>query len=375
MRPPEVAGEPVIVIDLRPGEPAARRASRLELELALSQVQGITRVEDAELAAALAGEPTDAQAVKAAEALDRAAAARDQNDCAAARPAAAEAIDGLTAAQAGGDAVGDKLTRAHAIELGCADAAGDHAAAQRAAYRLRRLGAPEPPPGLDAAVWAKYPAIDAAGARELVEVIIEVSPNEAAIWIDHQKAGAGTQTVLLAKGEHLIAAATGRGRVMQRVVVAAEGTKVALAVTERAGRWAGPAATVAAWRAGSSSANALALGQLMGETGVRIAVVMAGTDQLEAWGRARTEQAASRIATGRVRAPFGIGAAIVAQVEAWEGPRVKDEVVRPAVPEDDGKPRQKWWVYLAIVGAVGVGAGLILANDLADDKQRIELRW
>ena len=368
------AGEPVMLIDLRPGEPGPRGVSRFELEQALTQVQGISMVGDPELAAALAGEITDETAQRAAAALDRAGEARDKGDCAAARTAAGEAIEGLTAAQAAGDPVGDSLTRAHAIELGCADAAGNHGAAQRAAYRLRRLGAPEPPPGLDAAVWSKYPVIDAAGAREIVEISIDVSPAGAEVWLDHKKLGQAPILTLVAKGEHLIAASTGRGRVAQRAVIAAEGTKLSLVVTERAGRWAGPAATVRAWRDGSASANALALGQLMGETGVRVAVVLAGGDQLEAWGRGRGEQAARRIATGRLRAPFGVGAAIVAQIEAWEGPQVKDEVVRPAQPDDD-KPRQKWWVYAAIVGAVAVAGGLVLANDMADDVQRIELRW
>ena len=45
------------------------------------------------------------------------------------------------------------------------------------------------------------------------------------------------------------------------------------------------------------------------------------------------------------------------------------------LPPDDDKPRQKWWVYAGIVGAVAIAGGLVLANDLANDRQRIELRW
>ena len=50
-----------------------------------------------------------------------------------------------------------------------------------------------------------------------------------------------------------------------------------------------------------------------------------------------------------------------------------------AAPRAGGEPaaheRRPWWVYASIAGAVALGAGVILANELADDHQRVELTW
>jgi len=365
------AGEPLVIIDLRPGDLLSRRASRLEVAASLGGVQGLEPVDDAELTAALAGEPSDDAGRRAVAALDQAIAAHGRSDCTAARAAATTAVDGLTAAQAGGDPVGDALIQAHAIVLVCADGAGDHPAAQRAAAWLRRLGTADPPPGVAEAVWSRYPAIDSAGQRELVEITID-APAGARARIDHQPVGDAPATAVVAQGEHLFAAATGRGRASVRAMIEQEGARVSVPVVEAASRWGNAAAMVRSWRDGSGSANALALGQLMAEVGVRVAVVLSGSDQLEAWGRGRKDATAHRITAGKTSRPFPVGSAIVAQVESWEGTTATTTVVPRG---DEAQPRQKWWVYAAILGAIGVAGTLILANDLADDRQRIEVRW
>ena len=46
---------------------------------------------------------------------------------------------------------------------------------------------------------------------------------------------------------------------------------------------------------------------------------------------------------------------------------------RAAHGTTEGPSRQEWWVYAAIAGAILVGAGVVAANELGDDTQRIEI--
>src|SRR5690606_17289613 len=99
---PAGADQPVAVIDLAPGDAAARRTRRAELEEALAGIQGITAIDDAALRAALAGERQSAQADAGRVSLAAAAAAFGAPNCPGARSAADTAVLELAAAQASG---------------------------------------------------------------------------------------------------------------------------------------------------------------------------------------------------------------------------------------------------------------------------------
>src|SRR5262249_35923120 len=123
-------------------------------------------------------------------------------------PAARQAIGIAAARQAAGRAV-PELPRAWAYLLLCADREGQLDAALAAANQLRALGVSSDIP---AALWAKYPEIDAIANRELIELDIAAGLPGAAIWIDFQSAGTSPVHVALPAGEHVLAAASGTKR-------------------------------------------------------------------------------------------------------------------------------------------------------------------
>jgi hypothetical protein len=375
---PAALAEPVVVVDLRVDEDRAQ--IRAELSAAL-RTAGVEPVADAALAAALTGDDAEADAARAALAAARAALEAD--DCRAAAASADTAILGLAALEAAGREVRGALREAYAVVLRCADRAGHGDAAMAAAAALRALGAaepPAPPPAdLDAELWSRYPAMDAATNVGLAQVSIDTVPPGATVWIDHRRAGVAPLTVTVRDGRRLIAAAGPTGRVARRVR-AAEAGRVSMSLPPRPPRWHSVGARVAAWRDGATEATAVEIGQLLAEVGVRVAVVLPGDDSVEIWGAGAPGEAARRLGTGSL-AESAAAATLVARQVGARPPRAPDPdvpllVEDPAARDETTRPdRQKWWVYASIIGAVGLAGAVILANDLANDRQRIELTW
>jgi len=376
---PEVASaEAVVVIDLRTGDTAVQRANRAALAANLAKVGGIELPQDPILSAALAGERVESAA--ADNALGSAREAYGAVDCAAARSAAHDAILRYAALQAAGDPTEPQLRKAHVYELLCAHSQDDTDAAQRAASQLRQLGASAAPQGVGATVWDRYPAVDAATNVFMAKLTVTTVPAGAEVWVDHVSAGAAPVTVTLPSGPHLFAAATGKGSASRFVDVSKETEKgaVSLWLDEKTSRWDRVRRTVAGWRSGENPADAIALGVLMTEVGVRFACVVAGTDQVEVWGVPGQQKAARRLGTAKTTAHFELGAIVLDQVALWEGRIDETELLGGAGvthSKRGAKKPQKWWVYAVIVGAVALGAGILLAGNLADDHQRIELTW
>lgn len=149
-----------------------------------------------------------------------------------------------------------------------------------------------------------------------------------------------------------------------------------LQVTAASRRWDHARATVRAWRSGSASANALAIADLLTEVGVRFAILLWEGDRAEVWTLPPLARAARRVTSGIMRAPIPLAAAIRDEATRLNGQDPDADVqilTQPAKKEE--KKRQKWWVYASIIGAVAVGASIILAGDLATDRQRIELSY
>ena len=68
-----------------------------------------------------------------------------------------------------------------------------------------------------------------------------------------------------------------------------------------------------------------------------------------------------------------------ARVRTWErgaGPDPNTELLRES-PSDRARKKKPlaWWVYASIIGAVAVGTAIIIANETADDRQRIEVSF
>ena len=370
---PATQAEPVAVIELRPGDSSELRRSRDEFARALAGVNGMAPITESGLATALTGERLGR--AHADQALDRARTAYGEVDCAAAATAANTAIDAYAALQAQADDVAAPLRRAYVYLLLCANNRGEIDSARRAASHLRRMFGDTAPTGVSATIWDRYPTIDAASNVDQVELTITTSGGAATVWIDHTAIGTAPVTTVVTAGEHLVAVANSTSSTSRRVDVT-ESASIAIDLVTADSRWAHVRRQVAGWRLGDTPADAIALGQLLNRAGVRFAIVLAGKSQAEVWALPSDNQAARRLTVNTMVATFELGATIVEQVEAWEGPDPTALVGPTKITHSSPvKKPQKWWVYASILGAVLVGTGAILAADLADDHQRIELTW
>jgi hypothetical protein len=374
-------GEPVVIIDLRPGDDGARQASRAELAARLDGITGLRlRMRDEPgLDVALSGQSGDSDVADASIALAAARAAYGALDCTQARPAAERAIDVLAARQAAGKDDGSALRTAWAYVLLCADHDGDPRAAQVAAARLRGLGVVRgDEAGISAATWDRFPEIDAATDRDIVELTVQ-APVGATIWIDHALAGTAPLSVYVAAGQHVVAAAIPGGAVRgaRRVEAGPRAAPIEVPTADRSNRWAALGAQIGGWRRAGEPPTGAALGAVMGTLGVRFAFVLTGDATARLWARPPGQRSARAIDAASMSEPLPLAGQVADRVAAWDG-RAPDPD-RPLL-RDDGKGKKdgdhpRWWIYASIVGAVVAGGAVIYAQDTAQDRQRIEVEW
>ncbi|HWN68381.1 MAG TPA: PEGA domain-containing protein, partial [Haliangium sp.] len=355
--------------------------------------------------------------------------------CKGALDAADAAIAGLAAEQAAsappGDAASEALARAvtrslegaYGHALACAHERGDTGRALAMAQRLRALGRSDagPPAGVSPELWRAYPAVDALGNGAIIELAITTEPAGAQVWLDHRQVGTSPVTVLVAEGAHIVAAAGEDRAASQRLQVSqaalprvawgqSQVMVVHLALAPRAWTWHVESAEVARWRS-AGAVDAAALGALLARLEARFALVLVDADArllrsgapsaqaAQIWALASGDDQAQRVGTGQLARPDAIVARVAARAAAGSaGPspgqsadqRAGQAGLDPGAPllrEDDvprrfgSRPgerrvaRKPWWAYATIIGAVAATSLLILAADLGDDRQRIELRW
>jgi hypothetical protein len=360
----------VAVIDLGAGSDAERAARRDAIERGLGG--GHRAVADPALRRALAGEPSAGDPEAGRRALAAGQAAFGELDCKRARPDIDRAVVALGAAQAAGVAVDDELRRAQTIRLVCSDQSLERGTAQSAAAALRRLGAGDPPPGVSSAVWARYPALDAATGVQIGRLDITTRPPGAVVWIDHERRGLTPLTASLPEGEHLVAAALpSGGATAQRVTVVPSWTPTRLALALEAGqpRWRAVEAQVRAWRRGAPDPAAAAIGELLARARLSHTIVIDASGALQVWSLPAGRREARQLGSA------GDPAGALALLEAAAREPALDPQ-RPLLREErasEAKKSQQWWVYAAILGAVAVGAGVVISQELGDDRQRIEI--
>jgi hypothetical protein len=276
-----------------------------------------------------------------------------------------------------------ELEQGYAYLLLCAHNAGNSDMAMRATHRLHALGNDSPPQGVSAQIWTLYPVLDATTNIHKVEVGITAEPADAMIWLDHRELGPAPLTVLVDEGEHLIAAAASGSAHSRRIQIRSGTTSIPLTVpaAEQAPvrPWPAIAELVQRWQA-SGQPGPSELGALMTRLGVRVALVLGDHDQVEAWALDPGQLVPSRFGSGAMKDIRSIADAIRERARRWSEPAGSTTLL--VGPDASGKQRsgqtarrQAWWVYASIVGAVALGSAILLANDLADDHQRIELRW
>ncbi len=367
--------ERVAVIDLGPEDPAIRQ--KLAAAIAAG---GLEPVLGAGIEDALAGQSSEPDALQLAVAVAEAQRAFGALDCKAAITASRTAIGIAAARQAAGIAV-PELARGWTFLLLCADRDGDVDAAMTATARLRAFG--DRPAEVPRDVWAKYPEVDTMLDHDRFPVEIKAEVDGAAIWIDFARAGTSPLKITLPAGEHVIAAASGTRRGWAAGTAVRTQASVAVPMPEQRGPHPQLAAKIAGW--GGTLPPPAELGDVLVEVQARVAIVRVG-DRIEAWGH-----------VGRSEAPYAIGgddgigsladaprlvAVLADRAQTWND-RAPDPD-RPLLVEDPktrGKRKErvdeptKWWVYAAILGAIGGGATLMLLHDTASNTQRVELHY
>ncbi len=375
------AERPAILVDLRDSPEQGGG----ELAPALQALPELLLRDDVALMAALAGAPAPGSAAAGQVALAEAGEAYGQLDCERASGAAARATAHLAAARAADPQDQDlvpSLVRAHVYELLCADARGDHPAGQLAAQRLRNLGASEPPPGVAAELWERYPEIDATGDVRTVPLSVTTDPPGATVWIDHLPRG-GSGEILVPEGPRLLAAAGPEGLAAAREVEVTGWPlpSVKLELTPVDDRWEALRGAIAAWRGGREP-SPLEIANLLQRLEAEI-VVVRHDGGVRLWASSARERVARRLGDFGDADAEEIARAVGKRVAAWQprqtaGPEPGVPLLREEPDESDsrgGINEPAWWVYASILGAVGLGAALVIASDLADDRQRIELSW
>jgi hypothetical protein len=376
---PPTRGEPVVIVDLRPGDDGARQTSRAGFADRLDAITGLRVRRDPGLDVALSGRTGDRDAADAGAALAEARTAYGALDCATARPAAERAIDVLAARQAAGKDDAGALRTAWAYVLLCADHDGDPRAAQVAAARLRGLGVHRgDEAGISAATWDRFPEIDAATDRDIVELTVQ-APAGAAIWIDHAAVGTAPLSVYVPAGQHVIAAAMPGTAVRgaRRIDAGPRTGAIDVATDDRSNPWAPLGAEVARWRRAGEPPTGAALGGLLGRLGVRFAFVLTGDETARLWARSPGQRVARAIDAAPMGEPLPLAGKVSDRVAAWDGraPDPDRPLLRDDGKDEKGGDHPRWWIYASIVGAVVAGGAVIYAQDTAQDRQRIEVEW
>lgn len=364
----EALHERVAIIDLGP------RDTAVEQKLAQQAVAaGLQLVGEEDALAGVARSP-DQLAMEAA--LAEAQRAYGALDCKLATDAAKRAAGIGAARQAAGLDV-PELPRAWSYVLLCADRANDFDAAVVAATRLRAVGGPNE---IDATLLAKYPVIDALGGGSEVAIDV-VAEAGAVVWIDHVRIGEAPVHVVLASGEHVIAAARGdkRGYVTGTPVKAQPVVEVPLAVQK--GAYDDVAAEVASWHGALPSPAALA--KVMVRMRARVALVRHG-GTVEAFGQAGAADLPHQLGGDDGIAPIAdaprVYALIVDRVHTWND-RAPDPDRALLVEQVDKatkarkEEKTEWWVYATIIGALGGIALGVYLHDSGSDTQRVELHY
>jgi len=367
--------ERVAVIDLGPDDPAIRQ------QLAAAIVAGgLDPVIGDGIEDALGGRSTEPDALQLAVAIGEAQRAFGALDCKATITASRTAIGIAAARQAAGLAV-PELARGWTYLLLCADRDGDIDAAMTATARLRALG--ERPAEVPRDVWAKYPEVDAMLDRELFPVEIKAEVAGAAIWIDFVRAGTSPLHVPLPSGEHVIAAAAGTRRGWAAGTAVRTQATVTLPMSEQRGPNAELAARIAGWNGKVPAPPELR--EVLRQIKARVAIVRVG-DRIEAWGHVGRSEAPRALGgedgIGTLADAQRLVAVIADRVQTWNDRAPDpDQPLLVEDPKTRGKRKErideptKWWVYAAILGAVGGGVTLMLLHDTADNTQRVELHY
>lgn len=363
-----------IVVDLRPGEASLRAPSQEAFVDGLGARGEIHLAGDAELASLLGNRHYSAALERGKTTLSAAILSFGSLDCASTRMRAKSAILDLAAAAAGGALATAELRKAYLYLFLCADRVGDVDAAMAAATMLRVIIAEDRPNEIGSDTWDKYPQVDARSNERKVPVEIASEPSGASIWLDHREVGKTPGTLLLAEGQHLVALGLPGQGASQEITITGKG-KMSLPLAEPRSRWDGISRAMREASEAPAIQRPRAMGNLMAATLAEVAFVMREPGRVAVWILPLNRRSAELVG----HAP---NAAIAAQLalqgleDSNNGPGLDPNM--PLLREHEAttttaSDTKRWWVYGVVLGAVALGAGFIIAQDLSKDQQRIEV--
>ena len=367
------------VIDLRQGADRVRKPSREAFVDALGEHGELELSGDLELRNTLARSSYSAILEQGKVTLASAAVAYGALDCPGARGRSDQAILDLAAAHASGVDATPELRQAYLYRFLCADRLNQFDDAMAAARLLRRLGKETDnhdrrPSEISQDTWDKYPALDAQSHEVLVPVMIDSDPSGATILVDFTDRGTTPARIFLSAGEHIVAMGSDEGSVSQQITVSSAGTmKLPLHPSER--RWIGVAESLQGLSSANGPARAEAMGDLMTAIEGQVAFVMREPGRIAVWVLPSRQRAAQHV--GHAPNASIAGALAIGALQHGSSPPGLDSTM-PLLTEDSesatrSSSSRRWWVYGVVLGAAAVGAGLIVAQDLSEDRQRIEV--
>ncbi|MCP4448425.1 MAG: PEGA domain-containing protein [Myxococcales bacterium] len=367
------------VIDLRSGSDEVRSPSREAFTDALGEHGELRLSGDLELRKALAGSQYSAILEQGKANLAVAALAYGSHDCAGARSRSSEAILDLAAAHASGAQARRHLRSAYLYRFLCAHREQRADQALAAARILRRLadadaGPDGRPTEISTATWQQYPTPDVQSNGELIQVSIESSPPGADIMVDFEQRGISPNRIFLSPGEHLVAMGGENGTVSQRITVSAAGTvKLALHPSRR--QWIGITDSLDELRAARGDAREKAMLALMAAVEAQVAFVMREPGRVSVWILPTGKHTAQHVGHAP-NASIAGEVALQALQESSRSPGLNP--MMPLLTEDHttttrSSSNRRWWVYGVVLGAAAIGAGFMVAQDLSENRQRIEV--
>jgi hypothetical protein len=363
-----------VVVDFRNGDLGVRSPSQDAFIEGLGGHGELHLAEDAELTSILGNRPYSAALVRGTTTLSAAILAFGSLDCASTLVRSASAILDLAAAAASGVDASTQLRKAYLYQFLCADRAGQVDDAMVAASMLRTIIKEDRPKEIGLDTWEKYPQVDAQSVWRKLPVKIDSKPSGATIFLNHEAVGETPSTLLLTEGKHLVALGLpGRG-VSQQLTITGKGS-VTLPLAETKSRWQGIAKALESAKGADSDRRPKRMGSLMAATLSEVAFVMREPGRVAVWilpPNRRSAELVGHAPNAAIAGEIALQGLVDSSIQPGLDPNM------PLLRESDmtttkSRDTKRWWVYGLVLGAAAIAAGVIVAQDLGEDTQRIEV--
>ncbi len=365
-----------LVIDLRAADETSRKPSSAAFITALGEHDEIRLEGEEELRSILERTSYSAIFEQGRANLAATAVAYGALDCPGVESRSAQTILDLAAAMASGVNARAELHQVYLYRFLCADRQAHSSRAIEAARMLRRISADQDswrPKEISEATWSRYPQPDTEGEGA---VHIGSEPEGATIWIDYKEQGITPLRVLLSHGQHVVALSSKVASVSQQITVSGAGT-VHLPLPAQEPQWQSMRESIARLQAATKEDRPEGMRSIMTTIEVQAVFVMREPGRIAVWvwrPQSRRAEHVGHAPNAKIAGNLVLQALGDAQVLGGLG---LDPSVALLLQEDETDTRsssgRRWWVYGVVLGAAAIGAGFIVAQDLSENRQRIEV--